>query len=105
MRCQECGPWSRKPDLKWLRRETTVCGKAAVQAPREENGPVNGVIMWQARSVEVGHENRVPAWGKDSRRASLRRLPIGAQDAILPHKRPAYWPMWNADISDPANAL
>ncbi len=59
-----------------------------MQAPCEENGLVDGVIMWQATGVEGGHDDRAPAWDEDSRRASLRRLAIGAQVTNLPHKLP-----------------
>src|ERR1039458_4142307 len=60
MRCQECGPWSRRADLKWLPKGNYGFWKAAVQAPCEENGLVDGVIMWQATGVEGGHDDRVP---------------------------------------------
>jgi len=66
-------------------REVAMRRKAAVQAPGEEHGLAEGVVMGQTASVEGGHKEISGALGEDSHKTeSSGRLPIGRRFPTCP---------------------
>ena len=55
-----------------------------MQAPGDEEGLAEGVIVRQAASVECGHEERVGGEGENSQEKQEGRLTIGRRLTICP---------------------
>jgi hypothetical protein len=72
------------------RRDTATRREAAVQAPGDEEGLAEGVIVRQAATVESGHEEGESGWEKGKLSGKARR-PIDNRPQInnLPHKSAA----------------
>jgi hypothetical protein len=66
------------------RGKGTIRREAAVQAPGDEDGLPDGVIVWQAATVEGGHEERVGGEREDSQEKQEGRLTIGRRFPICP---------------------
>ena len=70
------------------RGEAAIRREAAMQAPGDEDGLPEGVIVRQAASVERGHEERVGGEGENSQERqegrAQRAPPIGRRLTICP---------------------
>ena len=66
------------------RRESAIRWEAAIEAPSDENGLAEGVVVRQAATVEGGHEEGVGGEGEDSQEKQEGRLTIGRRLSICP---------------------
>ena len=69
------------------RRESAIRREAALQAPGDEDGVSEGVVVRQAATVKGGHEERVGGEGGSSQEMQEGRLTIGRRLTICPTSR------------------